>query len=69
MSGVNSYSEQREDWKYRRCGVREREYECVGVKVDGLTEGVAFPLYRRAVLQIPESFYEIIQSHLQTGTP
>jgi len=56
-----------EDWKYpQRIDVREWEYKCAGVQVDGLVEAVAFPLYRLAVFEIPESFFEIIRAHLQS---
>jgi hypothetical protein len=67
LSGVNSYSEQREDWKYpQRIDVREWEYKCAGVQVDGLAEAVAFPLYRLAVFEIPEPFFQFIRAHLQS---
>jgi hypothetical protein len=65
LSGMNSYSEQREDWKYpQRIDVREWEDKCAGVQVDGLAEAVAFPLYRLAVFEIPNSFFEIIRARL-----
>lgn len=58
---------EREDWKYpQRIDVREWECECDGVQVDGLAEAVAFPLYRRAVFEIPEPFFQIIRAHLQS---
>jgi hypothetical protein len=66
LSGINSYSEQHEDWKYpQRIDVREWEEKCAGVQVDGLAEAVAFPLYRLAVFVIPKSFFEIIRARLQ----
>jgi hypothetical protein len=67
LSGINSYSEKREDWKYpQRIDVREWEDKCAGVQVDGLAEAVAFPLYRLAVFEIPQSFFEIIRARLQS---
>ena len=67
LSGANSCSEQREDWKYpQRIDVREWEDKCAGVRVDGLAEAVAFPLYRLAVFEIPMSFFEIIRVRLQS---
>jgi hypothetical protein len=66
LSGVNSYSEQREEWKYpQRIDVREWEHECAGMQVDGLAEAVAFPLYRLAVFEIPELFFKTIRAHLE----
>jgi hypothetical protein len=67
---TDPWIEQREDWKYpQRIDVREWEYKCAGVQVDGLAEAVAFPVYRLAVFEIPESFLEIIRTRLQEGTP
>ncbi len=69
LSGINSYSEQWEDWKCpQRIDVREWENLCTGVKVDGLAEAVSFPLYRLAVFELPEPFFEIIRARLQAGT-
>jgi hypothetical protein len=66
LSGINSYSEQRGDWKYsQRIDVREWEHECGGVQADGIAEVVAFPLYRLAVFEIPKAFFEIIRARLQ----
>ena len=70
LSGTNSYSEQREDWKYsQRIDVREWEHMCAGVQVDGIAEAIAFPLYRLAVFEMPESFFEIIRARLQAVAP
>lgn len=67
LSAVNSYSEKTEDWKYpQRIDVREWEYKSAGVQVDGLAEAVAFPLYRLAMFEIPQSFFEIISARLQS---
>jgi hypothetical protein len=67
LSGINSYSEQREVWKYpQRIDVREWEDKSAGVQVDGLAEAVAFPLYRLAVFELPKSFFEIIRARLQS---
>jgi hypothetical protein len=67
LSGINSYSEQRENWKYpQRIDVRQWEDKCAGVQVDGLAEAVAFPLYRLAVFEIPASFFEIIRAGLRS---
>jgi hypothetical protein len=69
LSGINSYSEQPEDWRYsQRIDVREWEHEGAGVQVDGLGEAVDFPLYRNAVFEIPETFFNIIRARLQAQT-
>ncbi len=66
LSGINSYSEPHENWKYpQRIDVREWEDKCAGVQVDGLAEAVAFPLYRLAVFEIPQVFFEVIRARLQ----
>ena len=36
-----------------------------GVQVEGLAEAAPFPMYRRAVFQIPKSFFETVRVALQ----
>ncbi len=67
-SGVNKFSEQREDWKYpQRIDVREWEHKCTGVQVDGLGEAVEFPNYRLALFEIPQLFFDVVRSRLQSA--
>jgi hypothetical protein len=69
-SFVNHYSQAPENWRYaQRVDVRDWLYVVRGgVEVEGLADAVAFPRYRMAIFEIPETFFERIRARLQQGS-